>query len=243
MTSHLLDLARIRAITIDLDDTLWPVWPTIAQANDELLAWLQQNAPRTAALARNPEAQKTARRAVLAAHPNELHDMSLLRRESIRHLLNAAGDDTMLAGPAFDVFYDARQRVQLYDDALPTLSWLKARYPVVALSNGNADVERVGLGRYFDASVNAELVGVAKPDVRIFEAAARAAGVAPHEVLHIGDDAQLDVVGAHGAGMQTAWLNRDQALWPTKLGMPPHLVLDGLAGLRQHLGGPAPVAP
>jgi hypothetical protein len=26
-----LDVSRIRAITLDLDDTLWPIWPTIAR--------------------------------------------------------------------------------------------------------------------------------------------------------------------------------------------------------------------
>ena len=46
-----LDLSRIRAITLDLDDTLWPVWPTIHRAEDVLRAWMDTHAQRAAALA------------------------------------------------------------------------------------------------------------------------------------------------------------------------------------------------
>ena len=49
-----LDLSRIRAITLDLDDTLWPVWPTIARAEAQLQSWLQQHAPAAHALAGQP---------------------------------------------------------------------------------------------------------------------------------------------------------------------------------------------
>ncbi|HNJ46754.1 MAG TPA: HAD family hydrolase, partial [Ottowia sp.] len=61
MRPHRLDLRRIRAITLDLDDTLWPVWPTIARAEDALRAWLHTRAPRTASLARDADAARQAR--------------------------------------------------------------------------------------------------------------------------------------------------------------------------------------
>jgi putative hydrolase of the HAD superfamily len=54
---------------------------------------------------------------------------------------------------------------------------------------------------------------VGKPDPRIFKAAALAAGVLPEEVLHIGDDAALDVLGALACGMQTVWVNREDHVW------------------------------
>ncbi|MBM3387753.1 MAG: HAD family hydrolase, partial [Betaproteobacteria bacterium] len=115
---------------------------------------------------------------------------------------------------AFEVFFAERQRVDLFGDALPALAFWSARYPVVALSNGNADVHRVGIGAHFHASVSAREAGVAKPDARIFEAAARAAGVPPEAVLHVGDDASLDAVGALAVGMQVAWVNREGHAWP-----------------------------
>ena len=44
------DPDRVRAITLDLDDTLWPIWPTIARAEGALQQWLADNAPATAAM-------------------------------------------------------------------------------------------------------------------------------------------------------------------------------------------------
>jgi len=209
----MLDLSRIRAITLDLDDTLWPVWPTIAKAEATLQTWLHTHAPATAALCATVGTLREVRNQMNAERPDLAHDLSALRRESIRVLLCRAGDDPALAEPAFEVFFAERQRVDFYDDALPALDFLASRYPLVALSNGNADVHRVGIGRHFRAALNARDFGVGKPDPRIFHAGAQAAGVQPHEVLHIGDDAHLDGAGALAAGLQAAWVNRAGLAW------------------------------
>lgn len=229
MSDRFLDTARIRAITIDLDDTLWPIWPTIARAEAVLLQWLAQHAPATAAVFSSPEALRAIRNQMVALRPDLRADLSALRRESIRLALTQAGDAPALAEPAFDLFFAERQRVELFADAHDTLAHLSARYPVVALSNGNADVHRIGIGQYFRASISAAELGVAKPDARIFQAAASAAQVAPHEVLHVGDDATLDAQGAIDAGMQAVWLNTARHPWPH--GAPPHATVDSLTAL------------
>ena len=226
----MLDLSRIRAITLDLDDTLWPVWPTIHRAEQVLTDWLTQHAPATAALANHPELKKQIRADINARYVDRAHDLSFLRLESIRALLLQAGDPGHLAEPAFEAFFAERQRVDLFDDALPALAFWSQHYPVVALSNGNADVHRVGIGQHFHASVSAKSLGVAKPDLRIFVAGAEAAGVAPHEVLHIGDDAHADCVGGLAAGMQVAWLNREGHEW-THGDTRPHLEVRDLHAL------------
>jgi FMN hydrolase / 5-amino-6-(5-phospho-D-ribitylamino)uracil phosphatase len=209
----MIDITKIRAITLDLDDTLWPVWPTIGRAEIALQAWLAAHAPNTSVLSADAELKKTVRAEINARHSDRAHDLSFLRLQSIRALLQQAGDPLHLAEPAFEVFFAERQRVDLFDDALPALRFWSQRYPVIALSNGNADVHRVGIGEHFRASVSAQSLGVAKPDLRIFEAGAAAAGVQPHEVLHVGDDAHADCVGALAAGMQVAWLNREGHDW------------------------------
>jgi putative hydrolase of the HAD superfamily len=210
----MLNLERIRAITLDLDDTLWPIWPTIDRAEQVLHEWLTLNAPRTAALFSSPAALREIRMHVEQQRPDLKHDLSALRLESIRLALGRAGDDPALARPAFELFFAERQKVTLFPDALPALEFLAARYPLVSVSNGNSDLARIGLAPFFVGSVAALSFGVPKPDPRIFHAAAEAAGVQPHEVLHVGDDVLLDVLGARNAGMQAAWANRVQALWP-----------------------------
>jgi putative hydrolase of the HAD superfamily len=222
----MLDLAKIKAVTLDLDDTLWPIWPTIERAEKALHRWLVDHAPMTAALFSNPLALREIREHMTTVRPDLKHDMSALRRESIRFALTRAEEDPALAEAAFEVFFAERQRVDLFDDALPALEFLAGRFPLVALSNGNADVHRVGIGRFFRASICAREFGVGKPDPRIFVAAAGAVEVQPGQVLHIGDDMMLDALGALNAGMQAAWLNRGDALWPHA--QEPHVTLAGL---------------
>jgi putative hydrolase of the HAD superfamily len=232
----LLEPGRIRAITLDLDDTLWPVWPTIARAEKALHGWLAQRAPATAALYGSPVALREIREAMNTLRPDLRHDMSALRRESIRLALQRAGDDPALAEAAFEVFFDERQRVELYEDALPALEFLSKRFPLVAVSNGNASVHRTGIGAYFRGAFSAHEFGIAKPDARIFHAAAQAAGVESGAVLHVGDDAELDVIGALGAGMQTFWLTRDDKPWAHPHPHAPHHSGSSLAHLTQVLG-------
>ncbi len=225
----MLETHKVKAISLDLDDTLWPIWPTIARAEQALKTWLGEHAPMTAALFGNAEALREIREHVLLARQDLGHDMSALRRESIRLALHRAGDDSLLADEAYEVFFAERNRVDLYDDALHALEYLSARFPLVALSNGNADLKRVGIDHFFRAAISAREFGVGKPDARIFVAAAGAAEVDPSAVLHVGDDALLDVLGACNAGMQTAWINRGDHPWTQDV--QPHVSLVNLREL------------
>jgi len=195
------------AITLDLDDTLWPVKPALVHAERTLSAWLAERAPATAAWM-TPDNRRMVREALLAGHPDRAHDVSFMRRESLRRAMAAAGDDEALAGPAFEVFLEARQCVTLYEDVEPVLAAWARRYRLVAVSNGNADVGRIGLARFFAASVSAHEVGFGKPDPRIYLEACRRAGAQPAEVLHVGDDLHLDVHAARDAGLRSAWVRR-----------------------------------
>jgi HAD superfamily hydrolase (TIGR01549 family) len=208
-----LDVKRISAISLDLDDTLWPVWPAIERAERVLHAWLVKEAPKTAELLVTPGILRELREATAKERSDLAHDLSALRRESIRTALRRAGEDPALADPAFDAFFAQRQRVALYDDALPALKWLSERYPLVAISNGNSDIHLTGVGRWFRTAFNARAFGSGKPHAPIFRAAAASVGLLPRDVLHVGDDAALDVVGALNAGMQAAWLVRDERPW------------------------------
>jgi putative hydrolase of the HAD superfamily len=209
----MLDLTIIKAITLDLDDTLWPVWPAIERAEAALDAWLGRHAPMTAALFANPTARHDIREQIVRSRPELKHNLSAIRREAIRLALYRSKENPLLADDAFEVFFDARHQVTLFDDVMLALEFLSSRYPIVALSNGNADVTRVGLGQFFRAAISAQQFGVGKPDPRIFHAAAGAVDVPARNVLHVGDDATLDVLGALNAGMQTAWVNRSDHLW------------------------------
>jgi putative hydrolase of the HAD superfamily len=229
----MLNISKIKAITLDLDDTLWPVWPAIAGAEKALNAWLKPRAPGAAALIGDATSRLALREAVQAARPDKVHDMSFLRQAMLHQALQQFGEDTTLVEPAFEVFLTQRMQVDLFEDALPALTFLARRFALVAVSNGNADVHRVGIGAHFQASVSAHVLGVAKPDARIFQAAAASVGVAADEVLHVGDDATLDVLGGLDAGMQTVWVNRQGQAWPHA--QQPHMTVSTLHTLCELL--------
>ena len=79
------------ALTLDLDDTLWPVWPVIDRAEQVLHAWLVDHAPATAERY-DVAALRALRNAIALRHPEWAHDLGWPRRESLREALVACGD-------------------------------------------------------------------------------------------------------------------------------------------------------
>ena len=209
----------IRSITIDLDDTLWAIHPVIARAESRMKEWLADNYPLTIPLLAG-DAMQSLRDKVELEHAGRAHDLGHLRREVLRRLGEAAGYGISLAEGAFAVFDDARNDVELYPDVLPALGSLRENYVVIAVTNGNANLEKIGIRNLFDGVVTALGTGSAKPDPAIFDAAVRAGGCAASETLHVGDNPQQDIDGARQAGLMTAWVNRHGQQWPESLPVP-----------------------
>ena len=226
----------IQAITLDLDDTIWPIAPAIDRAEAALEAWLQQHAARTAA--RWPlQARRALRDQVDAEHPHLAHDFTRQRLITLERMLRDSGDDVALVDPAFEAYFAARCEVEHYDDSLEALRRMAARVPLAALSNGNACLKRIGLMHLFRFQLGAREHGAAKPASSIFHAACRQLDVAPQNVLHVGDDVALDIVGAARAGLRTCWINRGAQRWPLD-DLQPDLQFDSLASLADWLDAP-----
>lgn len=204
-------LHGLRALTLDLDDTLWPIAPVIERAEVALHRWLEQHAP---AVARryDVEAMRLLRNSVARERPEWAHDLSRIRHTSIGLALQHCGEDPALADAAFAAYFDTRNQIETYPGVDEALAQLARRYPLLAVTNGNADLARLPVGRHFAAgTLSARSFGVGKPDLRIFQEACRRLGCAPHELLHVGDDWALDVCGAAAAGLHTAWLRHPGA--------------------------------
>ncbi|WP_049621564.1 HAD family hydrolase [Frateuria defendens] len=229
---------RILALTLDLDDTLWPVLPALERADQELDAYLRRHHPEVAR--RWPIPAMRALRAQVAAERLDLaHDFTTQRHLTIRHAFAACGIAEAPIEALWEVYFAARNSVEPYPDSLPALARLAARWPLSSLTNGNADLGRTGVQRYFRHHMCARDAGAAKPDARIFLAAAEQLGADPAAILHVGDDPELDVLGARAAGLRTAWINRERHPWPAALGAPPDLDLPDLAALADWLEGQA----
>ena len=80
----------IRAITFDLDDTLWDIWPVIARAEERLHEWLAEHYPRIPAMFSALDLRHLA--AEIACYRSEIaHDRTLLRKEALSLAARRAG--------------------------------------------------------------------------------------------------------------------------------------------------------
>jgi len=203
----------IFCITFDLDDTLWESEPVLANAEAKLYEWIETTCPDIAC-AHSRDALLAHRRTHYASIPEIRHDLTRSRILWLESLLREWGYGAELAEIGFRVFRKHRNAVTLFDDVPRVLGQLGERYAIGAITNGNADVHRIGIGHHFDFVVTPAEAGAAKPDPAIFDFALGAAGVPAGSVVHVGDDPVRDVSGAAALGLRTVWMNPDGKTWP-----------------------------
>jgi len=211
---------RLKVITFDLDDTLWPARPVLEQAERETYIWFSNHA--ACITDRFSPAAMLQFRIELMRNNNSLrHRISDLRKHCYQQLALASGYNnqqaTAIAERAFQVFIDWRQRVTCFAGVDTTLAALSNSYLLGAVTNGNANLEKIGVGKYFDFCISAEALNASKPDPLVFATVLQhaqeksASAVEPQQVVHVGDDLQADVVGAAQAGFNTVWLRQPEA--------------------------------
>ena len=203
-------MSGLQLITLDLDNTLWDVDSIIIKAEADMRDWLASHAPDTLAVYES-DALPRIRERVFERFQHQAHDLSFMRIQILREVLRRAGyNDTQarrLAKAAFEVFFAGRNRVEFFPGALDMLEALRGRYRLFALTNGNADIHRAGLGEYLHGAFSSADVGVKKPHADMFLAPLKRLDLAPRQAVHVGDHLVDDVSGAHGVGMHSIWVN------------------------------------
>ena len=209
----------IRTITLDLDDTLWEIQPVIRRAELRLYEWLGERYPRITEMF-TIEEMRILREEVFKKHPDKLHDLTFLRHTILVEAATAAGYTEFLVDEAFAVFDDVRNDVEMFPETRPTLVALAERFTLIAVTNGNANLEKIGIDDLFHHHINAAMAGAAKPARPIFDAAVQAGGASAGETLHVGDHPLYDVHGAKEAGLRAVWVNRGGDEWPDEYRAP-----------------------
>lgn len=227
-------LHPVRAVAFDLDNTLWDVGPVLERAELRLHAWLSEHCPRIPERV-SREQMRAARESLARDEPHNAHDFTYLRVAALARHARECGYDEAVALRAFEVFFAARNDLDLFPDVRPALERLQSRYPLATLSNGNADLARIGLAEFFVLSLNARQIGVGKPHPRCFERLAHDLRLEPHDILYVGDDPVLDVEAARAAGLKTAWVNRFAQQWPPAI-TPADIAVTNCTQLAESLG-------
>ncbi|HJL92318.1 MAG TPA: HAD family hydrolase [Woeseiaceae bacterium] len=212
-------MQEIQAITLDLDDTLWDIHPVIDDAERKLWDWLGAHYPNILDCF-DREMVINLRKDVNQRYPNKSHDYRFIRRLVLKKLFSSSGYEEKFAEDAFHFFDMHRNKVKLYDGVLRTLDTLAERVKVIAVTNGNANLEMIGIDHLFHDAVYAADAGYPKPDIRIFDEAIRRSGVGTESILHVGDHPENDIVGAANAGLKTVWMNPKLQEWPDYLNKP-----------------------
>lgn len=208
----------IRCIAFDLDDTLWACHPVIKRAEKKHYRWLAEHYPKLTETY-SFDAFMQSRNAFMANNPELVHDLTQLRKQWLRELAQALNYDDEMVESAFRIFWLARNEVTFYDGVLDVLQTLSKSYSLGVISNGNADINHIGVGHLFDFSVSAREAGVAKPHPDIFQLALQKAGIKEDEVVYVGDDPIRDIQGANQAGWHSIWYNPKALPWQGE-GMP-----------------------
>tara|TARA_Y100000816_G_scaffold94277_1_gene65388 strand:- start:248 stop:943 length:696 start_codon:yes stop_codon:yes gene_type:complete len=207
----------IKAVTFDLDDTLWPLREVIIHAHKESNNWLIDKYPIMQNVLFSEKEQKMWQ--LLIKEDNSLrHRLSELRKKVILNLLKNNGvpedEAKKSSDKAFEIFIDLRHEIEYFDGVIETLKSLKEKYILGVLTNGNASIKTLKIDYLFDFYLNAEIVGDSKPGPKMFEEAVKISKVKPEEICHIGDHPENDVEGALNCGFKPIWLNLLQASWP-----------------------------
>ncbi|GAA2409824.1 hypothetical protein GCM10010404_79780 [Nonomuraea africana] len=130
-----------------------------------------------------------------------------------------------------DLWADYRRRmpylVQCRQEVLDGLSRLRsAGWRVGIVTNGTADnqlgkIQCTGLADVVDCWALSDAEGIRKPDVGLFEIAAKWCGMRlSGGGWMVGDNLVKDVTGGRAAGLKTVWINRDAQLFPVNAPRP-----------------------
>ena len=209
-------MTNIKLITFDLDDTFWDITPVIIQAEKISRAWIKQRLNAEIKWGSMEDFLKIRRQLVQEDSRLE-YDLGLLRKRTITHHTQAHfGSDEELKlfiEEAYELFLAERHKVTFYDDVVDVLTKLSKTYKLGVLTNGNADVNLLGIGHLFDFSIASSDVMSNKPDSAHFIKAKEISGIEFVNTLHIGDHPINDVKGARDLGINTMWFNSQNLKW------------------------------
>ena len=207
----------IKSISFDLDDTLWPLMPNIMEAEKTTNEWIKENFPGTAALLGKQDVIEI-RDKLIKEDPNLINQISDLRKLMFYELNIRAGygkeKSENMAEEAFEIYFKGRNAVTFYEGVIETLELLKNDYSLGVVTNGNADLQVIGIDNLFDYIFSAADLNAHKPDPVMFEAVINRTGLRAEEICHIGDHPINDVKASLDFGMTPIWFNYEKASFP-----------------------------
>jgi putative hydrolase of the HAD superfamily len=230
-------LPHIRAISFDLDDTLYDNMPYIHEAQRALTHYIEKNYAIAATL--SPSKWREIRVETLKEQPKLVNDLGLLRATVLTKGFMVAGMPSNAISAAvtdcYDYFYFKRSDFEVAKSVRKVLKKLAKRVPLAAITNGNVNCKAIGIDKYFSCIIQASPEHPMKPNPAMFDYVASTLNIPSRNILHVGDDLDKDIKGACDAGYQTAWLavNRPMHLPSEGASMLPNIQLEDIKQLKK----------
>ncbi len=210
------EMTKIKLITFDLDDTFWDIRDTIINAEMNSRKWSEDKIGEKIEWGTFEDFMKI-RGDLVKEDPSLEYDLGMLRTKTIAyHTKNFFKDENDLnefIESAYKFFLGERHKVTFYDDVVSVLEELSSEYMLGVLTNGNADVNKLGIGHLFDFSISSMDVKSNKPDKGHFVKAREMSQVDFKNILHVGDHPVNDILGARDLGINTMWFNLNNLNW------------------------------
>jgi len=198
------------AIGFDLDDTLYDNQPVLAQAEQKLQAFLHHHFPKSQQYTLGD--WLALRNHAISLEPSLVNDTSASRLVALELGLNRLGYSDREAKDgaisAFSEFYDWRNTIAIDQQTHQLLQLLSSHFRLFVISNGNADVSRLGLEHYFEFALHPSPEIAMKPASTLFELAQQRLNIPAHLISYVGDHPISDISGANNVGWQSIWLNQ-----------------------------------
>jgi len=202
-------------ITFDLDDTLWDNVPTITKAEIETRKWIENKVGKIDWGDLNDFLN--LREELIKEDESIKWDISKLRKEIFKRKLAHITPEKYrnnLVEDAFAVFISRRHEVKLFDGVEIALKQLSKNFLLGVLTNGNADIFRFNIGKYFSFSVSSLEAKNSKPNRAHFDKAIEIMeNIKFDEILHIGDHQVNDILAAYNLGIESLWFNNNESTW------------------------------
>jgi putative hydrolase of the HAD superfamily len=199
----------VSVVLFDADDTLWDFQGAMRAALHAMLEELWTAFPGRESAGLTVDRMIAIRDRVAVELEGRVMDLAVIRMASFERALEEVGivEAGLAAELGASYFSHQVHFLRLFDDTLPALDAL-AGWRLGVVSNGNADVVRLGIADRFETVVRSVDVGVGKPDPAIIEFALERFGVTPDEAVLVGDSEEADVKAARAAGIQSVLLDR-----------------------------------
>ena len=225
-------LQDIRAISFDLDDTLYDNRPVIENAEQWMVDHMRDRYLASAMYDRAWWLQ--LKHELQRADPSLHDDVSRCRLMMLEVGLQRGGmaesQAKQEAKQVFAEFLEVRSQVVIPAESIEVLKQLSRHFPLVVITNGNVLLERIGLDGHFKHVLKAGNGRKMKPAPDMFRLMAAQLKLRPQQILHVGDDVTTDIFGAIRNGYQAAWINNQGQDWRT-LHTLPHLMLQDIRDL------------